>query len=1024
MNPPFSSERWGNRIKELVEAFGRKIEQKSPHFIYGMMGGLTLWPLVEGIAHATQSGQSMPLAVYTSLGTIAGGLGGNLIAEQLQRWKDRADQPTQEEVSTWVAETAPTNPELREALDKLITHFEVIQQTEKQLTPTDRDWFIETLQTELQKLPPTTQTTLTVRDGEIAHGNDNIIVAKQGSHVGRDVNAPVVTGNHNIVHLTKIYQSGEGEPLLDEKKFAEAVVRYLEWVGKRYGKIRLRGLHEEASKVTLLTLQEVYVSLTAQLGPDLVRKRSAQEREEREVKLSELLSESKRLAVIGGPGCGKTTYLHWIAILLADGLLRGKAENTTDHLGLSAPLPLPILVNLSEFNRYRRECAQGKAHLDDPRKGTLHGYLSHALIHQDEGVRLPADFFPRLLADGRHCFLLLDGVDEVANEDERGWVLERIERLSEQAGVGHVVVTSRTRAWQGGKGLETFRPAHVQPLKMEQIAQLVRRWCGAAYDETSAKREADDLLKQIGRLEAFRQMRGQPPLIDSPLLVTLIAIVHYNNHTLPDERADLYYQCVKLLGEDHHKSKTVQDELLADLPKPPNVLLAEVAWRMMCQGKRGREISEVILKQWLREILLGDEQGVERFIAFLRQREGVMMERGGSYSFIHLTFQEFLAAQYMVSELLDVEQIIARWRAKKALGESWWREQILLTVGFRSVRFDNDTAKAEALAWALADLPQNAKDAVAGAELAGMALSEIPKSNPTMRRRVAERLVEWVCEQPISVPPALRLLVGDTLARLGDPRRGVGVRADGLPDLAWGMLIPAGNYTIGGDKQAWGSFDTKTVLIPTSYQLARYPITNAQFDCFVRAQDVADPRWWAGMPEEEKKFDDPEWPIANRPRERVSWYQAIAFCRWLSHHLKETISLPHEYQWEVAARYVGNGRCDGRVYPWGDEQITAEHANYDQTKLKQTSAVGLFPHGHQPHSELDDLSGNVWEWCANKYKNPDVSDVDRSDDWRTLRGGSCNNNSSFCRAASRLNDHPFICIYSFGFRVVRVLTPH
>ncbi len=244
-----------------------------------------------------------------------------------------------------------------------------------------------------------------------------------------------------------------------------------------------------------------------------------------------------------------------------------------------------------------------------------------------------------------------------------------------------------------------------------------------------------------------------------------------------------------------------------------------------------------------------------------------------------------------------------------------------------------------------------------------------------------------------------------------------------IVDLEWGTVIPAGNYTIGDEKSKHSDEKSRPAIISAPYQLARYPITNAQFDCFVQAKDVNDLRWWAGMPEDEKKFYNHNFQMGNHPRANVSWYQAKAFCRWLSFHTGENITLPHENQWEVAARYAGNGKCDGRVFPWGDDSITPKHANYyHERALGKMSPVGSYPLGRQPHSDLYDLSGNVWEWCANKYDTPDMSDVDQSGDYRTLRGGSWNYGSGLCRAAYRNLNLPRARGFGSGFRVVRVIS--
>ena len=259
---------------------------------------------------------------------------------------------------------------------------------------------------------------------------------------------------------------------------------------------------------------------------------------------------------------------------------------------------------------------------------------------------------------------------------------------------------------------------------------------------------------------------------------------------------------------------------------------------------------------------------------------------------------------------------------------------------------------------------------------------------------------------------------------MGDPRSGVGViERDGikLPDIAWGEWVAAGTYEVGGDNQAYLSLAKQEVTIPHDFRLARYPITYAQFQCFIEAPDVADGRWWRNMPADAQKWDEQRFPYANHPREMVNWWQAMAFCRWLSDKLGQTITLPHEYEWETAARWP-----DGRYYPWGNEFDSAK-ANTDEGKIGQTTAVGLYPSGKNAPLELYDLSGNVWEWCRNRDGKPesdlDPERVDMGRSSRALRGGSWFNPRYFARAANRSRNHPDARYDDVGLRLVLARRP-
>jgi formylglycine-generating enzyme required for sulfatase activity len=147
----------------------------------------------------------------------------------------------------------------------------------------------------------------------------------------------------------------------------------------------------------------------------------------------------------------------------------------------------------------------------------------------------------------------------------------------------------------------------------------------------------------------------------------------------------------------------------------------------------------------------------------------------------------------------------------------------------------------------------------------------------------------------------------------------------------------------------------------------------------------------------------------------VTWYQAMAFCRWLSDKLGQTITLPHEVEWEVAARWP-----DGRFYPWGNQFDSTKANTREGIDVGQPTAVGLYPHGVNPELNLYDLSGNVWEWCRNKYQTPDDEGIDDSNDWRVLRGGSFLSLANRARAAYRANLVPGNRSGSNGFRLVVV----
>jgi hypothetical protein len=200
-----------------------------------------------------------------------------------------------------------------------------------------------------------------------------------------------------------------------------------------------------------------------------------------------------------------------------------------------------------------------------------------------------------------------------------------------------------------------------------------------------------------------------------------------------------------------------------------------------------------------------------------------------------------------------------------------------------------------------------------------------------------------------------RTRLGDLLAALGDDRAGVGLRPDGLPDIAW-QAVPAGPFH-------WQDGATRET---GAYRIARYPVTNVQYLAFTQVKEAyEDDRWWQEgfAPPEPAK---PQWDQPNRPRVELAWVEALAYCRWLTVRLRaagligpaEVIRLPTEYEWEKAARGT-----DGRDFPWGAGYRSGD-ANVDETYdrtgplyLRETTAVGLYPRNCSPYG-LMDCAGN------------------------------------------------------------------
>ncbi|MCP4693558.1 MAG: hypothetical protein GY859_36320, partial [Desulfobacterales bacterium] len=264
----FTPEIWKKQVSDRAGRFGDWLKKRGgrefPNLIYGGLCGMTIWPLVE----AAQTGLSM--SVGMALGSVAGGVGANLIAAQLEKWKDRADET---EVHEWAAENAAQNPEIRDALDAIMENFNVMAQAEAGLDEKDRAWFSETLKKELQQLGnlPRYEASLT-GSGAIAQGAGARAVGNGGVLVEGDVRGDVV-GENKVVNFdlrgqyvdTQHNIQGNAYYGAEPENDEEALKIYREVLARSCANVSLRGIDRETSDAACaqnpLGLANVYIDL-------------------------------------------------------------------------------------------------------------------------------------------------------------------------------------------------------------------------------------------------------------------------------------------------------------------------------------------------------------------------------------------------------------------------------------------------------------------------------------------------------------------------------------------------------------------------------------------------------------------------------------------------------------------------------------------------------------------------------------------------------------------------------------------
>ncbi|MGB0931988.1 MAG: formylglycine-generating enzyme family protein [Chitinophagales bacterium] len=221
------------------------------------------------------------------------------------------------------------------------------------------------------------------------------------------------------------------------------------------------------------------------------------------------------------------------------------------------------------------------------------------------------------------------------------------------------------------------------------------------------------------------------------------------------------------------------------------------------------------------------------------------------------------------------------------------------------------------------------------------------------------------------------------------------------------VTVQGGTFQMGSNE---GEDDKKPIHPVTlnSFQLSKYEVTIGQYLAFVNETKSQYPEWLekgskyhihTGTDDYYKKRGMSE-SNTSYPITGVSWLNAKAFCDWLVKKTDKRFRLPTEAEWEFAAR----GGTKSRNYTYAGSNSIGEVAWYDSNSSEKTHPVG----GKKSNElGLYDMSGNVWEWCADWYDENYYSNSSSSNprepttgSRRVLRGGSWDYKPLNCRSGS------------------------
>lgn len=730
------------------------------------------------------------------------------------------------------------------------------------------------------------------------------------------------------------------------------------------------------------------------------------------------INQSRVTMLLGSPGAGKSTLVNYLCGQLAQAWLANDTNLLSNHLfSWNYGLRIPVRVILRDWAVLIRSIPITSDALAD-----LWAYLEDLCMRWQCIEAVPLLW--QMLHNGT-AILCADGFDEVIGTD-----LSRVAHSLQTAittfKTTPFVITCRILDYREEplRHLQECAIRTLADLTNEQMIDFIEAWY---VDYGKQRGMIPDMIadRQRSLVQAIKYRSALARLASSPLLLTIMAIIHASRGSLPETEALLYKECIEILLLRWRQANPEKVNLLDRLGlsafgrKELFETMARLGY-IAHNSIQGDQVLDAPTDLTKYQVLLSLTESLKPYVRSEEQCDyaatmimysvangnGLLLQRGPqTYAFPHRTFQEFLAGYY-IAGLSNKKPLVYN-----CANQIHWHNALRLMISYRVLE-SNDLDFPENLIRGL--LERDSLSQILAGELLGIVgyerlqhyYGDLEEAKKLWKLGTATMLTLATNHKKPYTPPVQRVRAGvahamlvwgttqlmlqDPIFHIYDQRLPLAYLNTPYQQESWWISALAdywcwsyrGNFWVGEDQTT-----LQQVRLDYDFAVGRYPVTNAEYARFIVAGGYTTQKWWTEqgwkflqpgghrwddqahyitMP---RLWDNIRFTAPSQPVVGVSWYEAMAYCKWLSEQLGMQIRLPTSYEHERTSRHT-----DQRPYPWGDTHPTPDHANTQETLIGKLSPIGCFPLGNAING-ASDLKGNIIEWLSTGYGSVSHTDA-------------------------------------------------